>query len=140
MTDIAAADRDKAFASAKSVVERRINLYGLTEPVVQQTKTGGNYRIIVEIPGVTNVNQAIDLIGRTAQLAFYEESTASAKVATPSSWLDIWPVATRLTGKNLKRSEVTLDQKPANRRWLYLLMRKAEKYLKKLPEETWERL
>ncbi|MCJ7740295.1 protein translocase subunit SecD [Candidatus Microgenomates bacterium] len=111
MTDIAAADRDKAFASAKSVVERRINLYGLTEPVVQQTKTGGNYRIIVEIPGVTNVNQAIDLIGRTAQLAFYEESTASAKVATPSSWLDIWPVATRLTGKNLKRSEVTFDQK-----------------------------
>ena len=110
MQTIAPEDREKAFASARTVVERRINLYGLTEPVVQGTKAGSAYRVIVELPGVTNVNEAIDLIGRTAQLSFFEESTPSAKEATPTSLLALWPKSTGLTGKNLKRAEVLFDQ------------------------------
>lgn len=110
MRNIASEDREKAFASARDVVERRINLYGLTEPVVQGTRVGPAYRVIVELPGVTNVNEAIDLIGRTAQLSFFEESTPSAKEATPASLLAIWPKPTGLTGKNLKRAEVLFDQ------------------------------
>lgn len=111
MNGIAVGDQQKAFESSRNVVERRINLYGLTEPVIQQAKVGNSYRIIVEIPGVGNVNQAIDLIGRTAQLSFYEEASESAKVATPSSAQQIWPKATTLTGKHLKRSDVTFDSK-----------------------------
>lgn len=111
MTGIPTADRDKAFASAKSVVERRINLYGLTEPIIQQAKVGQSYRIIVEIPGVSNIDKAIDLIGKTARLEFFEEASTSAKEATPSSAAEIWPIKTELTGKNLKRSEVTFDSK-----------------------------
>lgn len=111
MKNITLEDREKAFASAKDVVERRVNLYGLTEPVVQQSKSGGEYQIVVEIPGVANVNQAIDLIGRTAQLSFHEEATPSSLTSTPSSLLALWPKKTDLTGKNLKRSEINFDQK-----------------------------
>jgi len=111
MSTIAAGDRDQAFSSAKTVVERRVNLYGLTEPLVQQAKVGNAYRIIVEIPGVSAVSQAVDLIGKTAQLSFYEEGSESAKIASPSSYFDIWSKPTGLTGKNLKKSEVTFDPK-----------------------------
>lgn len=111
MTHIPGSDRDNAFQSARNVVERRINLYGLSEPVIQNSKMSGTYRIIVEIPGVTDIGKAIDLIGRTAQLNFYEEASGASRIATPSSILDIWSTPTSLSGKNLKKSEVVFDPK-----------------------------
>ncbi|OGG35660.1 protein-export membrane protein SecD [Candidatus Gottesmanbacteria bacterium RIFCSPLOWO2_12_FULL_42_10] len=114
MSKIAENDRESAFDSAKNIVETRINMYGLTEPVVQESKTGEAYRIIVEIPGVTNVEDAVGLIGTTAQLSFREEASESAKVATPSSYLQVWPKESGITGKNLKKSEVIFDQNSGN--------------------------
>src|SRR3989338_4986924 len=45
MSKVEKADRVKAYDSAKNIVERRINLYGLSEPVIQQSKVGDSYRI-----------------------------------------------------------------------------------------------
>lgn len=104
-------DRSRAFASSVQVVERRVNLFGLTEPVVQQSKVGDSYRIIVEIPGVSNVDEAVSLVGKTAQLSFWEEASESGKVATPSSYRELYPVQTNLTGKNLKKADVSFDPK-----------------------------
>jgi len=109
MLGITSDDRDRAFASSVQVVERRVNLYGLAEPIVQQAKVGDSYRIIVEIPGVANIEEAVALVGRTAQLTFWEEASDSAKVATPSSYRDIYPVQTNLSGKNLKKANVSFD-------------------------------
>ncbi len=109
MSKVAKADKVKAYDSAKNIVERRINLYGLSEPSIQQSKVGDSYRILVEIPGVSNIDQAIELIGKTAQLSFFEEATKSTKEATPSSLQDIWPTLTSLTGKNLKKAEVAFQ-------------------------------
>ncbi|OGG02786.1 protein-export membrane protein SecD [Candidatus Gottesmanbacteria bacterium RBG_16_37_8] len=109
MTKIETKDRDRAYESARNTIERRINLFGLTEPVIQKTKVGDSYRIIVEIPGISDASQAIDLIGTTAQLSFREEATNAAQIATPSSFLQVWPKDTGLTGKNLKRSQVAFD-------------------------------
>lgn len=50
-----------------SVINRRVNQMGLTEPVIQRE---GDRRIIVELPGIENPNQAIKTIGKTAQLKF----------------------------------------------------------------------
>lgn len=111
MKDIASADRKNAFDSAKAVIERRVNLYGLTEPLVQQAKVGESNRIIVELPGVTDVNQAIELIGKTAQLDFREEGTVSAKLdSTDSAILSVLSMKkSGLTGKNLKRAQVSFN-------------------------------
>src|SRR3989338_167841 len=114
MSKISEKDREIAFDSAKNIVETRINMYGLTEPVVQESKTGDAYRIIVEIPGVANVEDAVGLIGTTAQLSFREEASESAKGATPSSYLQVWPKESGITGKNLKKSEVIFDQNSGN--------------------------
>lgn len=109
MKDIREEDTEAALASARDVVERRVNLYGLTEPIVQKSKVGTSHRIIVDIPGISDTSQAIELIGRTAQLSFFEEATDSAREATPSSIYEMWSVKTGLSGKHLKRSNVAFD-------------------------------
>lgn len=78
MKDIAENQRDNALNSAKEVIEKRINFLGVSEPVVQTSKAGNDYRVLVEIPGVTDVNQAVQLVGRTAKLSFWEEGTQTA--------------------------------------------------------------
>ena len=54
-----------------SVIERRVNQLGLTEPVIQRE---GSDRIIVELPAIDNPNEAIETIGRTAVLTFRNSS------------------------------------------------------------------
>src|SRR6266581_1519838 len=71
MHDIPQSQRDDALDSAKTVIERRVNLFGVSEPVVQTSKVNKDYRIIVEIPGLTDVNQAVALVGKTAKLTFW---------------------------------------------------------------------
>ncbi|HSH21721.1 MAG TPA: hypothetical protein VK992_03775, partial [Candidatus Caenarcaniphilales bacterium] len=51
----------------RTIIENRINQYGVAEPIVQ---TQGEDRIVVEIPGVANPQQVRDLIGSTGQLEF----------------------------------------------------------------------
>ncbi|MEO8084390.1 MAG: hypothetical protein ABI780_11250, partial [Ardenticatenales bacterium] len=52
---------------AKSIIDNRVNGLGVTEPVVQ---TQGNDKIVVELPGVTDPDQAVEAIGKTALLEF----------------------------------------------------------------------
>ncbi len=67
------ADRDSAVEGVRDVIERRVNAFGVAEPVVQTNKDQfGNYRIIVELAGVKDVNQAIKMIGETPLLEFKE--------------------------------------------------------------------
>jgi len=56
----------------RDVIERRVNLFGVAEPVVQVNKVGSHYRLIVELAGVKDVNQAIAMIGQTPFLDFRE--------------------------------------------------------------------
>ncbi|MBI2611259.1 protein translocase subunit SecD [Candidatus Gottesmanbacteria bacterium] len=114
MKDINPSDRDDALVSAKEVIERRVNLYGLTEPIVQSAKVGNSYRIIVELPGVKDTGQAVDLIGQTAELRFWEEATNAAEIATTSAFTNVWTVPTKLSGKNLRKSQVTIDTTSGN--------------------------
>jgi len=110
MKGLKASDRDTALEAAKNVIERRINFYGVAEPVIQSSKIGENYRIIVELPGISNVNQAIDLIGKTAQLNFRElEATFSAEATSSANLFGPFTTLSKLSGKHLKKSEVTFD-------------------------------
>ena len=66
------ADKTAAMAGLRDVIERRVNLFGVSEPVVQ---IQGQDRLSVELPGVTNVQQAIQMIGQTPYLEFDEQRT-----------------------------------------------------------------
>ena len=56
---------DEAIERAMAIIDRRINALGVAEPIIQRE---GSRRIVVELPGVTDQQQAVEVIGRTAQL------------------------------------------------------------------------
>lgn len=83
-------DLSSAIESLKTNIERRVNLFGVSEANVQISNQSDKYRLSIELPGVTDINEAIKLIGQTAQLNFMgvvdipPEATATA---TPSDVL-----------------------------------------------------
>jgi len=100
MKDIVASDRSDALDSAKEIIARRVDLYGVAEPSIKTVVSQDTYRILVALPGVTNPEEALALIGQTASLDFYE-----MPVATDSpTYADLRP--TGLTGKDLKKTSV----------------------------------
>jgi preprotein translocase subunit SecD len=101
---IDSSQRAQAVSSTRDNIERRVNMLGVSEALVQTSKVGEDYRLIVELPGVKDVNQALATIGQTAQLDFRE---LNPKVATPSSDADFLP--TNLTGKDLKLAQVQFN-------------------------------
>jgi protein-export membrane protein SecD len=75
MSDIEEADRSKALESVRDVIERRVNAFGVSEPLIQSNRTSsGEYRIIAELAGIKDVQEAIDMIGETPILEFKEEN------------------------------------------------------------------
>lgn len=125
MKTVEAGQREDALNSAKSVIERRINLFGVSEPLIQTAKLNNDFRVIVELPGVTDVNQAVNLIGKTAKLSFWEQGVegplqqGDPRLASVSALplplgvpqiLGVDAKATNLTGSDLKQSVVVFDQ------------------------------
>jgi preprotein translocase subunit SecD len=72
--------------AAKTTVERRVNGLGVTEPLVQLE---GNNRIIVELPGISNPDAAVQTIRSTGQLEFVEFGPANSTNGAPTSWPNI---------------------------------------------------
>ena len=70
VSKIETAEEEKAVESAKEIIRRRIDLLGVSEPHIVSIKTKEDYRIVVEIPGVEDIESAVALIGETAQLRF----------------------------------------------------------------------
>ncbi len=67
-------DKKASLDGVKDVVERRVNTFGVAEPLVQ---TSGEDKIIIELAGVFDVNDAIKRIGETPLLEFKELSGSS---------------------------------------------------------------
>ena len=61
---------DQDVEQVVKIMERRINEMGLTEPIIQRE---GSRRIIIELPGERDPEQAIKTIGKTAILQFKDE-------------------------------------------------------------------
>lgn len=111
MTGIAEKDRDEALNSAKQVLERRVNLYGVSEPVVQTAKASGEYRIIIQLPGIKDVDQAKQLVGQTAKLEFREPLDLN----NPQQIITLENTKpTGISGKDLKSADVGFSSSQSN--------------------------
>jgi preprotein translocase subunit SecD len=114
MQNKSSAQKTQALEAAKTVIENRVNLFGVSEPIVQTSVVSNtDYRIIVELPGLTNVNKVRDLIGTTAQLSFWQEiASSSAKNISPS---DLFTMSgtyfqkTNLSGADIRETNVSFD-------------------------------
>jgi protein-export membrane protein SecD len=74
--------KSEAVEGLRDVVERRVNAFGVSEPVVQVNKSQDKYRILVELAGISDVNEAIKMIGETPLLEFKEANTEPQRELT----------------------------------------------------------
>jgi preprotein translocase subunit SecD len=98
-------------------IERRVNAYGVTEPVIQKL---GSDQILVQLPGIEDVEQAVQLIGQTAELDFRELKMEGDEPVKDEEGNYVWVEAMAtgsdgqekaLTGKYLKpNAQVVLKQ------------------------------
>ncbi len=112
--DIAQADQKDAITSVRDTIERRVNSFGVSEPLVQ---VQGTDQIVVELPGITDVNQAIDQIGQTPLLEFRTQGDPNAAqnaTVDANGQVTIDPLAgwnkTGLSGKQLKKATADVQQ------------------------------
>ncbi len=75
-SDIEPGKEGEAIDGAVAVIERRINILGVSEPVIQKQ---GDDRIIVELPGIGEADKAKKLIGQTALIEFRELKTENGE-------------------------------------------------------------
>lgn len=81
VSNISDADKDDLLDGVRDVIERRVNTFGVSEPVIQINKTIDNdYRIIVELAGIKNVDDAIKEIGETPKLEFKEQDSENVSI------------------------------------------------------------
>ena len=73
LSKIAEEDYDSSMQGLRDVIERRVNLFGVQEPIVQVQETHNHYRLIVELAGIKDPAQAIKMIGQTPFLEFKEQ-------------------------------------------------------------------
>ena len=121
-----------AMDSLRDVIERRINLFGVSETTVLVQEANfineGENRIVIELPGVTDINEAVSMIGQTPLLEFKTERPAGPeqdkliadfeavqdKVLSGevllSSLEDPYFVPTPLTGRFLERATLEFSQ------------------------------
>ena len=111
MGNIDSSDRNNALDSAQNIIENRINSLGVSEPIVQTAKTGGDYRLIVEIPGISDIDQAVSTVKKTAHLEFKVLAANAPPEATIAAQPEYF-VPTGLTGKDLKRAQASPSQDP----------------------------
>jgi len=112
LSQVKADDKAESMQGARDVIERRVNAFGVSEPVVQQQ---GDKRILVELPGVTDVNKAVEEIGKTPFLEFREQSAnptlpEGMDPKDPNAALLAQFGPTGLTGAQFERADVQFGQ------------------------------
>ncbi|RJQ36748.1 protein translocase subunit SecD [Candidatus Parcubacteria bacterium] len=115
-SSFAGASPAEAMDGLRDVIERRVNLFGVTEPVVQVERSGDEYRLAVELAGVRDINEAIRQIGETPFLEFKEprpEAETQALLERAQNGEEViedpFFQPTELTGRYLERADLQFD-------------------------------
>ncbi len=104
---------NESVEALRDVVERRVNLFGVREPTVttQFSRLQQEWRLVVELPGVANVDEAAKLIGETPVLEFRTSKPDAKELTASSTLLDLVNnfERTELSGSYLKRAALVFD-------------------------------
>ncbi len=100
LSNVPSKDQSSVLNGLRDVIERRVNLFGVSEPQVYLGKSGERSELIVELAGIKDISQAIKQIGETPMLDFREV----LEIGTSTQFLP-----TELTGRYISGAEMTFD-------------------------------
>ncbi|MBI2604098.1 MAG: preprotein translocase subunit SecD [Candidatus Harrisonbacteria bacterium] len=112
MANVTGADRDSVLNGLRDVIEKRVNLFGVSEPQVFIAKGADSYRLVVELAGIKDVSEAIKLIGETPLLTFaevlYEKPKEGETATMPEGEPKFLPLD--LSGRHVSGAQLNFDQ------------------------------
>lgn len=112
-TSAISGDVEESLDALRDTIERRVNIFGVAEPIVQREKGStiageGEERLIIELPGVTDANEAIRQIGETPVLEFRmlkdDAVVPQNGAALPDTDTLFGPAI--ITGRHIERAEL----------------------------------
>ncbi|MDP3661540.1 MAG: protein translocase subunit SecD [bacterium] len=131
-----------AMKSLRDVVERRVNLFGVSEPIVQVERGGafgaGENRLIVELPGITDVKEAAAQIGKTPLLEFklMKDVSGFSEEEIKKKTADELFTDTGLTGRLVSRATISFNQTTGEPVVVLAWLSEGEKLFAKLTKEN----
>lgn len=102
LTGVQSSDRESVVNGLRDVIEKRVNLFGISEPQVFVSKANDKYRLVVELAGIKDVSQAIKEIGETPFLNFAEVDSSDSN--------NIKFNPTNLNGRYVSGAQINFDQ------------------------------
>ena len=117
LSAIETSDVAESMAALRDTIERRVNLFGVSEPIVQ-TQRGGTFageseeRLLIELPGVTDTDEAIRLIGQTPVLEFrmLRDGADIPGTGQPVENVNQLFAPAAITGKHLASAQIQFSQ------------------------------
>ncbi len=100
LSKVAGGDRDSVLNGLRDVIEKRVNLFGVSEPQVFVAKSAGEDNLVVELAGIKDISQAIQLIGETPLLDFREVYGNGSSTEF---------IQTNLTGRYITGAQLAFD-------------------------------
>ncbi len=100
LSNVSSTDQSSVIAGLQSVIDRRVNLFGVGQPNVYTSESGNQAYLYVDLPGVKNITQAIDQIGQTPLLEFEEVQQNGSSTQY---------IQTNLTGQYITGAQMTFD-------------------------------
>ncbi len=105
MSAVQPADRASVANGLRDVIEKRVNLFGVSEPQVYASQSGASSRLVVELAGIKDITKAIEQIGATPSLYFGKkvefEGEGGKKIPAYQQ--------TKLTGRYIKGAQLSFD-------------------------------
>lgn len=151
-------DKGEAMEGLRDVIERRVNLFGVAEPIIQTQEVRGSNRLVVDLPGVKDVTEAIKMIGKTPYLEFKTERSAEEteellkRVKELSERTDLtdeekiekiradiqdpYFEPTSLTGRFIKEANLSFDQRTLEAQVILNFDSEGKELFKKITEEN----
>lgn len=116
VSKISSGDIKDSMSSLRDVIERRVNIFGVSEPIVQTEDSSAlageeEHRLVVELPGVTDIDKAIKMIGETPLLEFklLKDNAEETLKNNPNAPADEVFVSTALTGRFLDKAQLDFE-------------------------------
>jgi preprotein translocase subunit SecD len=100
LSNVSSTDQASVISGLQEVIEKRVNLFGVSEPDIYTSQSGNQAQLFVDLAGVKNVSDAINEIGQTPLLEFEEVDSSQSTTQY---------IQTNLTGQYITGAQLTFD-------------------------------